>query len=188
MASTTERLGIRLKALVLARLDMQSAHETAAYLLGEHEAARGHDAGLPLAARRTLETGLVVTYARPFTESRGGLTVSPARNLSPDLLAVHKQLLDLRKQFFAHNDNTPWRQLRHPEQVDELLDWPENLPAWIRDGLSVEGLLEQWTLPTRGGLEAIQALAMANHERFADEIEQVVGLLRAESPATRNQS
>jgi hypothetical protein len=90
-------------------------------------------------------------------------------------------LLELRKQFFAHNDNTPWRQLRHPQQVEELNGWPEDLPAWIREGLSVEGLLEQWTLPTREGLEAIQALAEANHARFDAEVERIVELLRAES-------
>jgi hypothetical protein len=57
MAETVASLGVRLKAFVLARLDMDTAHETAAYLLGAHAEARGHDAGLPLAARKTLETG-----------------------------------------------------------------------------------------------------------------------------------
>jgi hypothetical protein len=176
-------LGVRLKAFVLGRLDMMAVHDTATYLLGEHTDATGHDAGLPVAVRRVVETGLVVTYARPFTSTRGGFVLPKARGLSPELLQTHNQLLDLRKQFFAHNDDTPWRQLRHPEQVEEPAGWPEDLPMWIREGIPVEGLLEQWTLPTRQGLEAIRVLADANYARFEAEIDRIVERLRAEAAA-----
>lgn len=182
-AEPTELLGVRLKSFVLGRLDMVAVHDTATYLLGEHADATGHDEGLPVAVRRAVETGLVVTYARPFTKRRGGFILPRARGLSAGLVQVHDQLLDLRKQFFAHNDDTPWRQLRHPEQLGELLGWPEDLPTWIRDGIGIEDLFEQWTLPTRQTLEDIRVLAEAHYARFEGEAERITARLRNEAAA-----
>src|SRR5689334_9640134 len=97
-----EALTRRLKALVLADSDMADVYTGATYLLGEHEEAPGHDATVPWRVRRILETGLFVTYARPFTKARGLQTLSRARGLPPELVAAHKQILELRHLHFAH--------------------------------------------------------------------------------------
>jgi hypothetical protein len=50
----------------------------------------------------------LVQYARPYTRSDGthGRRKLPAPQLSPDLVALHQQILDLRDQVLAHSDLT----------------------------------------------------------------------------------
>ncbi len=50
-------------------------------------------------------TAMVVAYSRPFTESRGWPKF-PTRllQLDPDKKKLHKRLLDLRNQVYAHTD------------------------------------------------------------------------------------
>ena len=154
---------------------MTDVIETATYLLGESEDARGHDGGMPWRARRTLEAGLIVSYSRPFTQSKGLVTLSPAPGLDDDLRATHRDLLDQRKTVYAHTDDTPFRQLRRVNEIGAPSDWPENLTEWVLEhGNPFEGeLYEQWTLPTRPGLESIRALALANRAHFALQIDEV---------------
>jgi hypothetical protein len=175
-----EALARRLKALVLGRIDMGIVFETASYLLGEHTDAPGHDTGVPVAARRVLETGLVVTYARPFIDARGAETLSRARGLPGDLVQVHNEILELRSIVFAHTNDTPYRQLRKSEGLDQPSAWPEDLASWVTEegGLLGQQFYEQWTLPTRETLDKLRALAVAHAEHFATQIDEVSERLR----------
>ena len=64
-------------------------------------------------AERVLVTGMVVTYARSFTQARGSnigaITGTFAPPESPALQPFHQELLDRRNDLFAHNDKTQWR-------------------------------------------------------------------------------
>jgi hypothetical protein len=173
----------RLKALILAGLDMTDVIETATYLLGESEDARGHDGGVPWRVRKTLEAGLVVSYARPFTQSKGLVTLSCAPGLSDDLRGTHDDLLDQRKTVYAHTDDTPFRQVRTVNEVGAPSDWPENLTQWVLDNEDpfAGEIYEQWTPPTRPGLESIRALALANRAHFGTQIDDVCERIKTEA-------
>lgn len=55
--------------------------------------------------RTVLETGLIVTYARPFTEGRGTGFPIPAEKFVPaDKQKLHERMLDLRHKVQAHMD------------------------------------------------------------------------------------
>src|SRR5712692_7374699 len=84
-----EFLYMRLEALILAAVDMNDAFETALYLGDDHPDARGHGGKMPWHVRRTLETGMFVTYARPFAETRGRPSMKRASGLSGDLRSAH---------------------------------------------------------------------------------------------------
>ncbi len=159
---------------------MSDVLESAHYLLGEHGDAPGHDGGMPWRARRTLETGMFVTYARPFTGSRGLQKLDRAPGVSRELIETHAQIVDLRHTIYAHSDDTPFRQIRKPVDLEELTAWPEDLAAWVREpgALFEDELLEQWLAPMRPMLEAICFLSEANRAHFATQIEQVSERLR----------
>ena len=75
--------------------------------------------------RRTLETGMVVTYARPFTKS-GLQRLKRPSGLGAEQRALHQQMLDFRDVVYAHTDDTPLR------EVVETRD-RETLERWLRD-------------------------------------------------------
>jgi hypothetical protein len=60
--------------------------------------------------RATLETGMFVTYARPFTAS-GLNRLNSASGLSRDLCDLHDDIIGLRHRVYAHTDETPWREI-----------------------------------------------------------------------------
>lgn len=64
--------------------------------------------------RTVLETGLIVTYARPFTEGRGFGFPIPAEDFVPsERRELHQKMLDLRHKVQAHIDaSAPERYLR----------------------------------------------------------------------------
>jgi hypothetical protein len=171
-AQKVEYLYQRLHALVLGGIDMHDVLETATYLLGEHSEAPGHDGGMPWRARRTLETGIFVTYARPFTETRrpGLPHLKRARGLSPEQRESHAEILSRRHQVYAHTDDTPLR------QVLQLADSGERA-AWVREQ---DALSEQWFPPTRDMLTDVAALAAAHLDSFLEEIEKVRTAILAE--------
>lgn len=162
---------------------MSDVLESVEYLLGEHSQATGHGGDVPWRARRTLETGMFVTYARPFTGSRGLQKLDRAPELSPDLVETHAQIVDLRHTVYAHSDDTPFRQLRRPDGLEEVAAWPEDLAAWVREpgARFEEEFLEQWLVPMPPMLEAIRALAVANRAHFAVQIDQIIARLRLDA-------
>lgn len=144
---------------------MYDVLQTAQYLRGEHPGALGHDRILPWHVRRTLETGMFVTYARPFVETRGrGLPqLKRARGLSAELQVSHADILERRNRVYAHTDETPLR------RILELSNAAERA-AWVREQRE---LSEVWFPPTREGLEDVVALATAHLEAFLSEIDEV---------------
>ena len=55
--------------------------------------------------RTVLETGLIVTYARPFTEGRGsGFPIAAERFVPADERELHRTMLGLRHKVQAHMD------------------------------------------------------------------------------------
>jgi hypothetical protein len=118
---------------------------------------------MPWHVRRTLETGLFVTYARPFVDARGGGQIKRARGLSDELRASHDDIVNRRNRVYAHTDRTPLR------RILELSD-PEERAAWVR---ARGELQEEWFPPTRQGLEIAIALAAAQLQSFLDEIDAV---------------
>jgi hypothetical protein len=160
-----ELLYRRLHALALGGSDMHDVLETARYLRGEHAEVPGHDGGVPWHVRRVLETGMFVTYARPFAEARrpGLPRLKRAAGLSEELRATHNEILERRNKVYAHTDETPRR------RIIELSD-PEERAAAVRKDVEY---LEQWFPPTRDGLADVEALAVAHLERVMAEIDEV---------------
>jgi hypothetical protein len=163
----------RMTALHFAASDMNEALETARYLLGDHPETEGHDGGMPWHVRRTLEVGMFVVYARAFTTSRGLPRMKLARGLSDELKATHRGILERRREFYAHNDDTPHRRIL---EID--LDDLESVvgPPFV--------VSEQWSAPTRELLADVVQLAAANLTAFIEEIERLRPLIRAELSAT----
>jgi len=153
----------RLEALILAGADMFDVYETSQYLLGEHPDAPGHDDKIPWHVRRTLETGLFVTYARPFIGARRGGQMKRARGLSDELRAFHDDMVFRRNRVYAHTDRTPLRRILELSDADERA-------AWVRDRGE---LREEWFPPTREGLKTAIELARAHLQSFLEEIDAV---------------
>lgn len=160
-----DELWLRLLALHLGASDMWDVWQSGRYLLGEDEEALGHADGLPEKVRRTLETGMIVSYARPFVDTRRGLPqMKRARGLSDELRATHKEILVRRHTVYAHTDNTAHR------RILELGD-PTVLAEWLRDPAAT--FTEEWHSPTDAGLRDLMALSKAHLDAFVDEIGRV---------------
>ena len=158
-------MSLRLHALVLGCVDMRETFETARYLRGDHDDAPGHNDALPERVRRTLETGMLVTYARPFVQTRGRSALSPSKDLTPELRASHNDLLERRHQVYAHTDATSL--LR---RIHELSD-PAQLAAWLPGPVGV--LTELSYSPTDEVLLDLIELANAHLRCFIDAIERI---------------
>ncbi len=137
--------------------------ETSRYLLGEHPEAEGHDRQMPWHVRRTLETGLFVTYARPFVQTRGSGHMKRAPGLNAELQASHDEIVFRRNRVYAHTDQSPLRRILEMKDAKERAAWVENRGE----------LREEWFPPTREGLQTAIALAQAHLYRFLQEIDEV---------------
>ena len=158
-----EHLYTRLETLIFAGGDMFDVIETSRYLLGEHPEAEGHDRQMPWHVRRTLETGLFVTYARPFVQTRGSGHMKHAPGLSAELQASHDEIVFRRNRVYAHTDQSPLRRILEMKDAKERAAWVENRGE----------LREEWFPPTREGLQTAIALAQAHLHRFLQEIDEV---------------
>jgi hypothetical protein len=71
--------------------------------------------------RTVLETGLIVTYARPFTEGRGsGFPISEETFVPADKQEIHQKMLELRHKVQAHLDASA------PEGFQRIVTRTEN--------------------------------------------------------------
>lgn len=72
---------------------------------------------------RCYETALVISYTRPFTQSRGHalpLSMKMANlKLSDDSRALHDRLVEMRNKIVAHSDNEMMRMTIQPFDVFE---------------------------------------------------------------------
>jgi hypothetical protein len=84
--------------------------------------------GLPFL--QVVETGLIVTYARPFTTGRPGFPITE-KFVPVEKRELHKQLLDLRSKVYAHIDDDvedPWR--RVVERYEDVDAEGNAMPVW----------------------------------------------------------
>lgn len=123
-------------------------------------------------ARRALETGMYVSYARAFNASKGDppLPKAPTSGLSPSERKVHQWALDERNIVWAHIDRGNQRRT-----VDAVAGDPEA-------GLPV-GFVENWNPPTPEELDAFATLAESLEERYRKEAETLWRELQRETAA-----
>jgi hypothetical protein len=95
-ASERNRLENELQRLGLAATDMRDA-------IGGLEALSKMRS--PYTVQSVLETGIAVTYARPFSPSDGGRRLGPEwKPTRPSLLRTHEMLISRRNVMYAHTD------------------------------------------------------------------------------------
>lgn len=118
--------------------------------------------------RRVLETGMVITYARPFTKSRGFAKLGAPAGLEPRLRSLHDQILTFRAVLYAHNDNTPLRQ---------IVEFTEHaaFERWLRE--DTDSWQESRYFPTPKLFSELIELARANLVSFFADHEQLVALV-----------
>lgn len=92
-----------LRMLRLGAIDMQFAAAAARALADKDGPAR--------AWARVLETGLVVTYARPYLGSQPRTVGKKHWPKEPEDQALHDRIMAVRKTYQAHTDRTPHRTL-----------------------------------------------------------------------------
>jgi hypothetical protein len=122
---------------------------------------------------RTLEAGLIIVYARPFTASRGLPPLNPAPFQSERMRGVHQAYLDQRDSVYAHTDDTDYR---------IILEF--DLPDWLDQFVATGGrcFRETWSPPTPDLLEDVRALAVANRESFDAELKRLRQRLSTSEP------
>jgi hypothetical protein len=110
---TREHLRRQIIRLVHARVDVLCAAALADELLVGREDGASEDKDISYRSWGLL-TGMVVSYARPFTQSYayGALEEKWSKfNEREDLEKHHRRLLEHRKTLLAHNDLTPHREV-----------------------------------------------------------------------------
>jgi hypothetical protein len=137
-----------------AARDMELAAHAASGLI-EAEAGRGS----ARAFQRVIETGMVVTYARPYLPSNEagiGKKWWPKDDAEREL---HDELIDLRAEYHAHATHTPQRRL-------------EILSGFFEEaGRPI--LAESWTELPVWKLELLRQIATRQAERFAAEADRL---------------
>jgi hypothetical protein len=138
-----------------AASDMNLAAHAAAGLI-EARGPHGHVASARV-FERVIETGMVVTYARPFLENQPGL----GRRWWPqdeDGRALHEELVDLRGEYHAHAEHTLHRTL-------------EIMTGFTQSGRPI--LSEGWTQLPIHKLRILKDVAERQAERFMAEAERL---------------
>ncbi len=155
-----ERILRRAEFLYLALRDLWDVGICVDFLLD----GAGSVTQLDVRVRQTLETGMLVTYARPFTGKRGR-TISRAPDLNDELREFHNDIVARRNKVYAHTDHTEIRQIidfRAPEGPSVLLS---------DDGSTV--IREQWDSLTENGLSCLRELAHIHYDRSLSELHQL---------------
>jgi len=125
--------------------------------------------------RRVLETGMVITYARSFTKSRGFVKLGRPAGLNPALRSLHDQMLTFRDVLYAHTDNTPLRQIVEFTEHDAV-------ERWLRD--DPDNWQESRYFPTPKLFAELIELARANLTSFLANHEDLAALLSADERST----
>ena len=161
LPSKREALTRRAECLYLARRDFWDVGICVDFLLDDADLV----AQLSPRVRQTLETGMLVTYARPF-RGRSGRAISPARDLSQELHEFHEDIIARRNQVYAHTDHTDIRQI-----IDFRAD--DGLDAVLRvaDGSTI--IREQWDSLTENGLTCLRELARIHYDQCRSELDRL---------------
>lgn len=112
-------------------------------------------------------TTLIVAYARPFTKSKGRPDF-PKRlmHYDPQQCALHKQLLEMRHQIFAHSDSKHFSFT--PIDFGGVNTTIEEIPFAVLsadDTEQVRGMINQLVKATTGRLDALRG-ELINGEIF----------------------
>jgi hypothetical protein len=107
---------------------------------------------------RVIETGMVVTYARPFLPSNEAGLGGRWRPTDENERALHDELVDLRGEYHAHASHTPQRRL-------------EIMSGFFESGPPI--LAESWTKLPVEKLLLLKEMASRQAERFADEADRL---------------
>ena len=144
----------KLERLILAVSDMGDAADAARFL---RSALRGDEGFVSPHVQRALLTGLFVSYARPFTRSRGNprLPVAPTTGLSTEEQTTHKWALAERDRVWAHSEREGHR------RVVQFQEAPA--PG------SVASLQESFEPPSLEDIAKLGELADSLHERYCDQ-------------------
>jgi hypothetical protein len=142
----------RIARLRLAASDMTLVAHAAAGLIEARD-----QRGPARFFERIIETGMVVTYARPFLPSNEaglGQRWWPQDEAGREL---HEKLVDLRSEYHAHAEHTPQRRLE------------------IMTGLASERpiLTESWSVLSVDTLQLLEDVATQQAKRFAAEAERL---------------
>lgn len=113
--------------------------------------------------RLTLETGMLVTYARPF--SGRGRTIHVSHDLSSDLRTFHDDIMRRRNQVYAHTDHTDRRQILEFRR--------EELGKALERLLAATPVSEQWDSLTDAGLTALRELAAVHYRQCTNELRRL---------------
>lgn len=115
----------RLRVLRLGAIDMQFAAAAARGLADKHGPAR--------VWARVLETGLVVTYARPYLESNARPVGRKLWPQEPADRELHERIIeDVRSPYHAHSDRTSYRTLVDTATMLGLDGTPTFAEGWSR--------------------------------------------------------
>jgi hypothetical protein len=127
-----------------------------------------------------IETGIVVTYARPFTDNGiGRLDPTKYRPKDRELAALHRRLIALRDTLLAHTDSTALRRIAEGGVAD--IDWSAGPVSGvgIEPGRAVEVRVDPFARPE---FTAIARLAREQVTRFEEAAEEARAKLPAGSP------
>jgi hypothetical protein len=116
------------KKLVCASIDFSAAREATELLIANYERWEDGDAS------RAIETGIVVSYARPFGENRGLGSLPRLFQTIDDADAqmVHSRVLDARNVLEAHNNLLERGRLISSRDVgDDPLNIQVDVQRWI---------------------------------------------------------
>jgi hypothetical protein len=96
----------RRQRLLTAISDMDEAALAARWLHATHTEVEEEPGFDDFRLRIVMETGMFVSYARPFTQSRGerNLPLAPTRGLTVEQRGVHEWALERRTKSAAHFD------------------------------------------------------------------------------------
>ena len=155
-----------LRVLRLAALDMGLAAAAARGLVDEDGPARFFE--------RVLETGLVVTYARPYMGSDTRALSSKWRPSTPDDVELHERIIhEFRNPYHAHTERSGHRGLIDTAGLLGIEGPPTFAEAWTRLG--------------RPELERLASLAERQAQRLSDEADRLGAILgeRRDVPSYR---
>lgn len=126
--------------------DLQIALSAIQFLMEECEFEEKYNK-IELRRFRCFETTMIVSYARPFSESKGGVPPLSLKmagvTLNADQAALHRKLLKLRNKVFAHSDAEMMRMAAKPTSFEFDDGWTFNsFRVGFDEGLHLSGLME----------------------------------------------
>jgi hypothetical protein len=169
VTGSDEQLLRRAEVLHLASRDLWDVGICVDHLL----AAAGTPFQLHPRVRRTLESGILVTYARPFS-GPSSRTIRRGRGLSLELQKFHDEIIDRRNKVYAHTDHTDIRLILNLRTDDAV--------AAFSAGNDETVLREEADTLTEKGLAWLRELARIHYTECHAEVDRL--RVRLGSPET----